>query len=281
MNRNKIIWLISYPKSGNTWFRAFLTALFSNGELEINRLKTDGIFASRRIFDYYSEIDSRDLYHVESRQMIADVYRSYANDNEADEHKIIKVHDAFETDIEGNSIFPQDVTHCAIYIIRNPLDLAGSMANHFNINIQEAVNMLNKRNAHMTNQSGNFNKYPQFRQLISDWSSHVNGWTLAPPFPMFVVRYEDMLTNAIDIFKKSIHFIGGEYTTQQIAEAAKACSFQELSKQEKEKGFHEKSRRSPVFFRSGTMKNWERELTAEQIDEIRAIHKDTMQRYSY
>ena len=148
---------------------------------------------------------------------------------------------------------------------------------HFNTFKRYAL----KLNCYMTNQSGNFNKYPQFRQLISDWSSHVNGWTLAPPFPMFVVRYEDMLTNAIDIFKKSIHFIGGEYTTQQIAEAAKACSFQELSKQEKEKGFHEKSRRSPVFFRSGTMKNWERELTAEQIDEIRAIHKDTMQRYSY
>ena len=70
----KIVWLASYPKSGNTWFRAFLTALLNDGDLDINQMKTDGIFSSRFIFDNSTDLDSTYLYDEEVKNMLPEVF---------------------------------------------------------------------------------------------------------------------------------------------------------------------------------------------------------------
>lgn len=276
---DKILWLASYPKSGNTWFRAFLTALMNEGKVEINAMETDGIFSDRFIFDYVTEIESRDLYDEEAKQMVADVYRYLALERE--KLNIIKIHDAFETDQAGQNLVPEDATHCALYFIRNPLDIAGSLANHNHSGIREAVDMLNNTGTCLAWQPKNLNKNPQFRIHLSDWSGHVNSWTLLPPFPVCVIRYEDMLGNPFETFYKATRFIGWDHTPEQISRAIAASSFDKLKSQEAEKGFNEKNRKSPEFFRSGTMGNWEKELTAEQINEIRKRHEEVMRRYNY
>jgi Sulfotransferase domain len=276
---HKILWLASYPKSGNTWFRAFLTALMNEGELEINKLITEGIFSARETFDLVSDITSRDLYDDEAKRMVADVYRHVAA--EKNSLSVIKVHDAFESDASGKHIVPEDVTHRAIYFIRNPLDVAGSLASHLHISIQAAVDMLNNNKAYLAPQPGNLNRNNQFRQHLSDWSTHVNSWTLIPTFPVVAIRYEDMLTNTFETFKKALEFIGWHYSDDQIQNAISATRFEVLSRQEKEKGFSEKSTKSAAFFRSGTMKNWEKELTTEQIEQISITHKDVMRTYQY
>jgi len=276
---NKILWLASYPKSGNTWFRAFITALLNDGEVEINKLGTDGIFSARKIFDNCADIDSCDLYDAEVKLMIADVFRDLANKEKRMD--IIKVHDAFEADMDGKNIIPEDVTHCAIYFIRNPLDIAGSFANHMHSGIQAAVDKINDTSSSLSPQTGNLNINRQFRQYLSDWSSHVNSWTLRPSFPVCVVRYEDMLENTFETFQKILAFIGWAYTPGQILKAMAASSFDALSRQEAEKGFNEKAPKSPKFFRSGTKGNWEFELTLGQIKEITAMHGKIMNKYGY
>jgi len=276
---HKILWLASYPKSGNTWFRAFLTALMNDGVIDINRMNSDGIFSSRDTFDLVTDISSRDLYDEEVKLMIADVYRYIAA--EEDLLNIIKVHDYFGDDPEGNILIPEDITHCAVYIIRNPLDIAGSLANHMNYSIQEAVDMLNNRNQFMASQQNNLNKYAQTRQYLSDWSSHVNSWTIKPSFPVIVIRYEDMLTNTFETFKKAIGFIGWQFTDEQILMAISATSFDILSQQEIEKGFKEKSAKSSKFFRTGVTGNWEKELNNIQADQIVSTHNNVMSKYHY
>ena len=278
-NSEKIVWLASFPKSGNTWFRAFLTALMNNGKVEINALKTDGIFSDRWLFDLYSEIESRDLTDREVKMMIADVYRFHAT--QRNKRHFIKVHDAFETDESGLNIIPEDVTLCAVYIIRNPLDIVGSLANHSGSSIQEAFEMLNNHEHCLAKQNGNLNKNPQFRQYVSDWSSHVKSWTQKPTFPVIVIRYEDMLINPFETFSKAIEFIGLEATPDQINTAILASSFDQLSCQESEEGFHEKSRKSKQFFRSGKMGVWKEELNHEQISALRKKHEEIMRLYNY
>ena len=273
LKQNKIVWLASFPKSGNTWFRAFLTALLHNGKIEINSMVTDGIFSDRYLFDEISELDSRDLSDKEVKLMIADVYRYLAGYKEM--QHIIKVHDAFETDDDGRNIIPEDATCCALYFLRNPLDIAGSLANHSNCSIGDAVNMLNDPSFCLAKQPGNHNRNSQFRQNIYDWSSHVKSWTLKPSFPVKVIRYEDMLTNTFEIFSQAVAFMGWEATPEQIRNAIEASAFERLSSQEAEKGFFEKNRKSKVFFRTGKMGNWKQELTQQQIDE------EIMNQYNY
>ena len=46
-NKKNIIWLASYPKSGNTWFRSFLTALLNDKEVDLDKMETNGIFSGK------------------------------------------------------------------------------------------------------------------------------------------------------------------------------------------------------------------------------------------
>jgi len=273
------MWLASYPKSGNTWFRAFLTALMNDGVVDINKLNSDGIFSSRILFDMVTDINSRDLYDDEAKTMMADVFRYIAT--KEDLLSIIKIHDHFGKDKTGSTIIPEEVTHCAIYFIRNPLDIAGSLAHHMGQSIQEAVDMLNDPEACLVPQKNNLNKNPQIRQYLADWSSHVNSWIEYPSFPVYAMRYEDMLTNTFETFKKALEFTGWQFNDDQISKAISAVSFEKLSMQEAEHGFKERSEKNTRFFRSGITGNWEKELTAAQANQIISKHKDTMVKYHY
>jgi len=279
LHPGKILWLASYPKSGNTWFRAFLTSLINEGEIEINKMQQDGIFSDRLLFDAFSDLESRDLYEEEAKVMIADVYRLAAA--WAKKLLVLKVHDAFETDVDGNNIIPEDVTHKAIYLVRNPLDVVGSFANHNNSSIEDAITLLNNPSGCLARQPGNLNVNPQFRQNLHDWSTHVKSWIDKPSFEVLVIRYEDMLTSPFETFRKAVDFIGTDATDQQVQAAIEQTSFEKLSRQEEEKGFHEKHRLSRVFFRAGKMGNWEEELTSDQAAVVISKHSETMHRLGY
>jgi len=276
---NKILWLASYPKSGNTWFRAFLTALLNEGEVEINDMDTDGILSARGVFDAISDIDSRYLYDEEVKILLPEVYRAKAA--ALNQLSIVKVHDAFVYNEEGQSIMPEDVTHAAIYIIRNPLDVVASFANHNNSTIDEAIALMNNPQGKLAAQKGNHNINNQFPQLMYDWSGHVQSWIDGPAFPVYFVRYEDMLAAPLQTFSEVIKKVGWQYSDDTIQAAIDATQFSKLKKQESEKGFQEKNAASKQFFRQGKAGNWKNELTETQANAIIKKHKGVMREFGY
>lgn len=276
---HKILWLASYPKSGNTWFRAFLTALLNEGEIAINEMDTDGILSARGVFDAISDIDSRYLYDEEVKVMLPDIYR--AKTASFKQLSIIKVHDAFVYNNEGQPIVPEDVTHAAIYIIRNPLDVVASFANHNNSTIDEAITLMNNPKGKLAIQKGNLNVNNQFPQLMFDWSGHVQSWIDKPSFPVHFVRYEDMLATPLQTFGGIIQKIGWQYSDEAIQTAINATQFSKLKEQESEKGFHEKNAASKEFFRQGKSGNWKNELTEAQANAIIEKHEAVMKQFGY
>ncbi len=273
------MWLASYPKSGNTWMRAFVSALIDNGKVDLNNLKSDGIFSSRAIFERITNIDSRDLYDDEAKAMMADVYTRFALNR--DELSIIKVHDAYENDSYNKPIIPVHVTYCAIYIIRNPLDIAGSLSSHMKISLDDAVSMLNNPDACIACQPNNLNKNNQFRQHLSDWSGHVKSWTENAPLPVHIIRYEDMVDSPNSIFTKLLNEIGWQFTDELIDKAITATNFQELRKLEESRGFAEMDVPGRRFFRAGKTGNWKNELNSRQIEAITDKHNALMKQYGY
>lgn len=277
----KIIWLASYPKSGNTWFRAFITALFNNGIVSINDLKTNTIFSSRNIFENLTDIDSSYLYDEEAKKVLPNVYRQLAL--ESNEQLFIKVHDAFVYNQLNVPIIPEDVSLCAIYFVRNPLDIAGSLANHLNSTIERAVNFLCRKDACFSSQRNNLNTNQQIRQYLSDWSFHVQSWTTTPKFPVYVIRYEDMVTDAFTTFKGILSKIGWlQFTDKQIQKAIDSSSFATLQAQENNLGFIEKPIISiPLFYRKGKINNWKDELTDNQVNTIINTNHNVMKMFNY
>ena len=88
--KGRIIWLASFPKSGNTWFRCFLSALIDQ-EVDINKLRTDAIFSSRRLFDITFDIDSRLLDESEIKNRMPRIIRYYAENSQ--KLQFCKIHD--------------------------------------------------------------------------------------------------------------------------------------------------------------------------------------------
>lgn len=127
---NNIVWLASYPKSGNTWFRIFLTNLL--GEMDeppdINHLNSTPIAGARGLLDDEVGIEASDLAHNEKDRLHASVYDHLSRD--AKKPVFMKVHDAY-TLVDGQKpLFPATAAKCIIYLIRHPLDIAISFAHH-------------------------------------------------------------------------------------------------------------------------------------------------------
>lgn len=276
----KIVWLASYPKSGNTWFRAFLTALLGDGDLNINEMKTDGIFSSRGIFDSCTDMDSTYLYDDEVKNMLPDVFKYQASQYQKDK-LFIKIHDAYVLNSKGLPIVPDEPTLCALYFIRNPLDVAGSFANHNGGTIDEAIELMNKEKGSLAKQPGNRNVNNQFKQLMLSWSGHVSSWDKDLPFPVLVIRYEDMLADTKAVFTRAVQFMKISVTEEQIDKAIAETRFEKLQQQEDKDGFGEKNKRSKLFFRKGVAGDWVNELTPLQIKTIIEAHTEVMKRYGY
>jgi len=279
MSKKNVIWLASYPKSGNTWFRVFLTNLLYETEVpaHINDLAETSIASSRKIFDEYTGLSSSDLTFDEIDKLRPEVYRMQSE--ESSDLLFKKVHDKFYLVDKNQALFPPEITCACIYFIRNPLDVAVSFAYHSARDVQRMVKVLNDSDYAFCD---NNDRLPnQLRQLLGTWSEHVISWTTQKLIKVHVVRYEDMKQNTFDTFKKAVQFIGIEKSDKQIKTAIEKSDFKILAQQEQEKGFKEKMIKSKSFFRKGEIGDWRNYLDEKMKNEIIKNHKKMMQYYGY
>jgi len=278
-NPKKIVWLASYPKSGNTWFRAFLTALINpcESDVDINNLYQTTIASSRQLFDEMVGISSADLTSGEIDRMRPMVYRQ--NALESKEIIYHKIHDAWTLLPSGEPLFPVDVTKVALYFIRNPLDVAVSFAHHLNTNIDKTIEIMNNPGYSFCQHSDRLHN--QLRQKLLTWSGHVESWVDRSSIPLMVMRYEDMKEKTVETFSKSVSFIGLNFSFDEIKVALDLASFSRLKMQEEQKGFTEKSANTGSFFRKGIVGDWKNMLTREQVDRIIEAHSKIMNRFGY
>lgn len=279
MNNKKIIWLASYPKSGNTWFRVFLSNLLSDDDkpADINNLHNTPIASARQIFDEVTGLSSSELTFDEIENLRPEVYKQIAK--ESDEIIYKKIHDAYHLTQKGNFLVPAESSKGVIYFVRNPLDVAISFAHHSNCSVDKSIK-------HMTDNNYSFcakddRLHNQLVQKLNTWSNHVKSWLDQKDIPVYLMRYEDMKADTFNVFKNATTFIGLNKTDEEIKKAIKYSSIKELQKQEKTNGFKEKSLNSKSFFRKGEINSWKNILTDEQIDEIISQNSEIMKRLGY
>jgi len=274
-----IIWIASYPKSGNTWFRVFLTNLLQDGDVpaDINDLERTPIASARALFDEIVGVEAGDLTLDEVDSLRPEVYR-YLSD-EAGETLFMKIHDAYTYLPDGRPLVPPEATRSVIYIIRNPLDVVISFANHMGIPIDRAVKRLADDDFCFAAKSGRL--HDQLRQRLFSWSKHVCSWTESGDLDVHIMRYEDMTLNPEQAFTDAVMFAGLEKNRQQIKKALGFSRFSELQRQERENGFKERPVKANLFFRMGESGYWRNVLSETHIRAIIGAHKDVMKQYGY
>ena len=276
---SKLVWLASYPKSGNTWFRVFLANLQSNAAApaDINRLTAYPIASSRTLFDEATGIAAADLTHDEIEKLRPQVYEHIAA--RATEVQFMKIHDAYTLTADGEPLVSRRAATKAIYFIRNPLDVAVSFAHHSAREVDRVIAQMADEQMDLSTKPGRL--HLQLRQILSSWRRHVLSWVEAPELCVQVVRYEDMKKWPLETFSAAVRFTGLRHGTEQIQRALAFSTFEEMQRQEQSHGFSEKQPEATTFFRSGKSGGWRSVLTPPQVERILRDQGDVMRHFGY
>jgi hypothetical protein len=271
-----IIWLASYPKSGNTWMRSFLHNLMRNPNesYDINNL-TDFTYGETqsRWFRLFDPRPDAEYSQADVQRLRPQVHRHLAGLSPGS--AFVKTHNALVED-QGVPMVTMEVTAGAIYIIRDPRDVVISYSHHQGQSIDYIIDMLRDPAACTRSDGSNIYEY------LSSWSQHVHSWTHTPNPRLLVLRYEDMLDQPVKCFGAVPRFLGLDVPRPRLEKAMKLSSFKVLKAQEQRKGFIERPKRADAaFFRAGTAGQWKKILTPDQVARIEADHGEQMRRFGY
>ncbi len=270
-----ILWLASYPKSGNTWLRAFLLNLMTHAEepVDINRMaaltKGDSQAA------WYAEFDKRPaaaLGPEDLARLRPKVHARIAAGSP--DSVLVKTHNAL-VEVAGTAMISQASTAGVIYVVRNPLDVALSYADHLGAPIDDILALMAERGFETPASESHVPEHH------SDWSSHVKSWTQTSHPALHVVRYEDMAARPAPTFAAIAGFLGMNPPRQSLLRAVRFSSFRVLRAQEKKSGFVERTPVQKSFFRAGKSGGWRKQLSEAQIRRMLEAHREQMQRFDY
>jgi len=271
----RILWLASYPKSGNTWLRAFLHNYLRRPAepYDINRLSD--FTASENDAALYQRYDPRpaSAYSTESVQQVRPLVHRDLTQAFPD-LVFVKTHNAALV-VAGVPLLTPQHTAGSLYLIRDPRDVALSYSRHLGRPIDEIITFMAEENAFA---GGDDQKV--FEQL-SSWSGHVRSWTRNPPRHQLALRYEDMLADPVTSFSRLIRFLGSEPARDRLERAIRDSAFGTLKAQEQEHGFVERPASSASFFHGGTAGQWRAGLSLAQIARIEHDHGEEMRRFGY
>ena len=278
-----IIWLASYPKSGNTWLRSLIATYFysKDGLFDFDLLKNIDQFPQQ---DYFKDFDD----NFEKPESTSDYWLKAQNKiNQDKKIKFFKTHNAM-CKINKNLFTDENNTLGAIYIIRDPRNVVTSLANHINLNVSDAFKyMLKEDNSFSYKKNG---RYLAFVPLLS-WALHQKSWISSKRFPVLTIRYEDLELKTYEIFKEVLLFINKitksskKINKEKIKKSIQSCEFDRMQKLEKEKGFPEawinKDKTKNKFFNLGKKNDYNELLEKKLIIEMNEKFKDQIEKFKF
>ena len=275
-DNERITWLASYPKSGNTWVRMLLQAYRCNGYLDINDMHTGTGDSSACYFRAVSPLVVSDL--GENGEWLL---RPAALLNAAMAVKpprLFKTHYPNITVADMPAFIPRAFTQRAVYIVRDPRDVALSMSRFYNHSMETIVEQMASNSFHI----GQHNSDRQVPTLVTSWSNHVTSWISQTAYPVITFRYEDILSDPASALRQLLEFLNIEdIDDDRCKRAAKACELSKLREQEADNGFAEYSNRPELTFFGKGGSRWKDEMAKRWQKRIRSDHGELMDKLGY
>lgn len=277
-----LIWLASYPRSGNTWLRLMLHDILTGGQSRPGgRAAGNGfapIVSSRSFIERQTDVQTSDL---NDRELHA--CRRAAHDIAAGKAAapfFVKVHDNHQPVGAGeDGLFSPAAGSLAIYLLRDPADVAVSLAGFAGIDLPRAVDILcddHASRSHITRQP----HHDQVAYHLGRWSNHVSGWLSRPSDQVLRIRYEDLHRDPAGQLRIVIGRLGLNVSQARIEAAVERTRFDHLSRQERRHGFNE-APAGRIFFRGGRIGDGRRLLSDADFARLVAANGAVMTAQGY
>jgi hypothetical protein len=174
---------------------------------------------------------------------------------------------------KGQPLIPSTVTAAAIYVMRNPFDVAVSFARHTSADLDTAIERMGSTDTVMGS--------PQhIYDVLGRWDDHINSWTEAKGLNVHVVRYEDLLAQPDPTVRELLtEFFGLTVDAPKLAYAIDSTRFAAMRQQEEQLGFTERPAGMAQFFARGQAGQWRDELTPEQVGRLREQFLPAIERW--
>ena len=282
-----IIWLASYPKSGNTWVRFFLISLLSNNKPDITLKDLHNIkqFPTKSQYDKSNiNIDFKNLNEVAKNWL--EVQKKINSDNKI---RFFKTHNAL-CKINGKIFTNYETTLGTIHIVRDPRNIISSIKNHFSHeNIEETKKFMFEEKKVTISKNYKIKETYPLPQVIGSWQTHYNSWKQMKK-NYLLIKYENLVNSPFSEFKKISIFLekifGYKISDEQTQNAIKSSSFEKLQNIENKEGFsesviNEKTGSKNKFFFLGPKNNWQELIDKKTTYEMNKKFKKEMEELEY
>ncbi len=270
-----LFWIASYPKSGNTWVRCLVASLLTGAAAPdlaaLGRICPSG--SSRAWLEEVLDIPTEDLTPDELARIRPVASREWAATGGTGP-LCLKVHDCHDP-----RLFPPDVATGAVYVVRDPRDVAPSWGDHMNVSVDEAIARMGRPGFILGRSIRGFRS--QTEQVMGSWSENVTSWLDQTAVPVLLLRYEDLMADPLGETTRLAAFLGLAAAPESITRAVAACRFEALQAAEASGGFSEKPDGMERFFRQGRSGAWREGLSQAQAARVVADHGAVLTRLSY
>ena len=287
-----IIWLASYPKSGNTWLRAILHQIFikknKNEKSWLSNLhKLVDTYPKTQHFQNLNSLLIKNSDFLNKNEIVKNWDKSQKRLNSDKKLRILKTHNmlcSININQQNHSFTSQDNTLGVIHIVRDPRNVITSVKNHFFLQTyNEALQLITNANRWSGIRNG---EVPHF---ISSWEHHFESWALFPK-NYILFKYEDILNNPKEQIKRLIKylqkFIKIDHDEEKINQIINDTNFENLKNLEKKGNFLENAVNAETkdkanFFNLGPKNDYKKFLDKNIQNEIEKKFRNTMKKLNY
>ena len=274
-----IIWIASYPKSGNTYIRSLLSAYYfsKSGEFEFDLLKNIKQFPDKFFFD-------KELNNIE------EAFKNYVPAQkkifENKKVRFLKSHNLLGL-YKGHPFTVPEYTLGAIYVVRDPRNVILSLMNHYSLSEKEALDFITDDNRDIHQDENDFAAY----SFLSSWAKHYTSWSTAKKYRKLLIKYEELKSNKYEIFRDIIVYVNTllnrteRVNKEKLKRAIESTEFNILKQKETKKGFVESAKdkkgKIKIFFNKGFENDWKNSISSKSIKKIETKFYNEMVNLGY
>ena len=281
-----IIWLASYPKSGNTYVRAFLSAYYfsNNGQFDFSQISNIDQFPHEKFFN--QKVNNFD----EASRLWVPIQKKINHDKKI---RFFKTH-SFLGNYKGNEFTSPETSLGAIYIIRDPRNVFTSIKNHYSLDNEKALKMITDKTRSLMSNNGSHASLT----YISSWAENYLSWFRNNKFRRLFIKYEDLIENRYETFRDLIVFTNTLMNNVKgvnklkLQKAIETTNFNILKKKEMSETFDGSdssfknwrkfhSENKNLFFNLGPENDWKKNLEKEFAEKIETNFEKEMKKLKY